>query len=171
MSVIETALQHYPDERRLIESEKAVSEFVTMPETLRLHLYLVYGISIFMGFISALILGQTFKTLPFKVWLHRYQHLVGKTPVPQPKDLSSDRLLKFQNLSYLGGFVLLLSGAAQFSQKTILAGGLLLLLAAIIYSIQVFRLLLLSFSRSETRKNVENTPQNITHKKEICYEK
>src|SRR5690606_3584646 len=111
----------------------AVSELVPISEKLRLHLYLVYGISIFMGFISALILGQTFKTLPFIIWMHKYQHLVGKQPVPQPKDLYSDGLVKVQNFTYLGGFIILLAGTALFNQKLILFGGSLLVITALLY--------------------------------------
>src|SRR5690606_28483345 len=85
----------------------AVSELFPLPEKLRLQLYLVYGISVFMGFISALILGQTYKTLPFMVWLHRYQNLAGKMAIPQPKDLYSDKLVMLQNYVYATGYILL----------------------------------------------------------------
>ena len=124
----------------------AVSEQIELPETLRLHLYLVYGISVFMGFITALILGQTFKTLPFIIWMHRFQHLVGKQPVPQPKDLYSEKLLHWQNRTYLIGFLLLLLGAGLHYQILIISGAAFLLLTALLYCLNVFKLLLLSGS-------------------------
>ena len=37
----------------------------------------VYGTLIFIGWISSLILGQTFKTMPFIVWARQYEHLAG----------------------------------------------------------------------------------------------
>ncbi len=147
----------------------AVSELIPMPENLRLHLYLVYGISIFMGFISALILGQTFKTLPFIIWMHRYQHLVGKETVPQPKDLYSDKLVKIQNLTYLGGFLLLLVGTALFNQKLILTGGLLLVITAMLYSFQVFKLLWLSVAQN-AGPEIETKPQILKQPKEVYLE-
>ncbi|GEO05046.1 hypothetical protein AAE02nite_27100 [Adhaeribacter aerolatus] len=119
----------------------AVSEPVIMPEKTRLQWYLVYGISIFLGFISALILGQTYKTLPFIVWMHRYQHLVGKQPVPQPKDLYSERWVQWQNISYLLGFISLLAGVAWAQPILLHTGSGLFLLTAIIYNINVFKLL------------------------------
>ncbi|MDB5261291.1 MAG: hypothetical protein JWQ14_572 [Adhaeribacter sp.] len=118
-----------------------VSEQIAMPEKIRLQLYLVYGISIFMGFISALILGQTYKTLPFIVWMHRYQHLVGKVPVPQPKDLYREQWVHYQNISYSLGFIVLLAGVALAQPWLLKAGSSLFLLTALIYVFNVFSLL------------------------------
>lgn len=119
----------------------AVSEQVEMPEKIRQQLYLAYGISIFLGFLTALILGQTFKTLPFIVWMHRYQHLVGKQPVPQPRDLYAEQWVRRQQFSYLVGFITLLSGVAGAQPLLVQAGSLFFLLTAGIYAIQVFSLL------------------------------
>jgi hypothetical protein len=119
----------------------AVSEQIVMPEKLRLQLYLIYGISIFMGFISALILGQTYKTLPFIIWMHRYQHLVGKQPVPQPKDLYRERWVQYQNISYFLGFIILLAGVALAQPLLMKAGSGLFLLTALIYVLNVFSLM------------------------------
>lgn len=56
----------------------------------------VYGVFLFMGWISSLILGMTFKTLPFIVWNNHYKNLHGKGKIPMPKDLYSARMLKIQ---------------------------------------------------------------------------
>lgn len=56
----------------------------------------VYGVFLFMGWISSLILGMTFKTLPFIVWNNHYKNLHGKGKIPMPKDLYSPRMLKIQ---------------------------------------------------------------------------
>ena len=148
-----------------------VSELVNMPEKLRLHLYLVYGISIFMGFISALILGQTFKTLPFIIWMHKYQHLVGKQPVPQPKDLYSDGLVKVQNFTYLGGFVALLVGTALYHQKLILFGGALLVFTALLYCLQVFKMLFMSFEKNIPAAEIKKPQPTVAQKKEVYHGK
>jgi hypothetical protein len=119
----------------------AVSEQVPLNEKLRLQLYLVYGISLVLGFITALILGQTFKTLPFIVWMHRYQHLVGKQAVPQPKDLFREHWVRYQHRSYFLGFISLMAGVALAQPLLLQAGSGLLLLTAIIYAVNVFGLL------------------------------
>lgn len=56
----------------------------------------VYGVFLFMGWISSLILGMTFKTLPFIVWNNHYKNLHGKGKIPMPKDLYNARMLKIQ---------------------------------------------------------------------------
>lgn len=61
----------------------------------------LYGSLLFMGWISSLILGQTFKTLPFVVWIRHYQHLAGKGVIPMPADLYKNRLLKIQFVVFL----------------------------------------------------------------------
>jgi hypothetical protein len=124
-----------------------------------------------MGFISALILGQTFKTLPFIIWMHKYQHLVGKQPVPQPKDLYSDGLVKVQNFTYLGGFIILLAGTALFNQKLILFGGSLLVITALLYCTQVFKMLFMSFEKNITAAETKTTQPTVAQKKEVYHEK
>jgi hypothetical protein len=119
----------------------SLSEQVPLPEGLRQQLYLAYGIAVFMGFLTALILGQTFKTLPFLVWMHRYQHLVGKQTVPQPRQLYSESLLRVQNITYLIGFAALLGGVATGQAWLILSGSLLLVLTAVLYVLNVFKVL------------------------------
>jgi hypothetical protein len=119
-----------------------LSEQVPLPGWVRQQLYLAYGISVFMGFLTALILGQTFKTLPFLVWMHRFQHLVGKKPTPQPSHLYSERLLRVQNAAYLAGFAGLLGGVVAGQSWLLLLGSLLLLLTSVLYVLNVFKVLI-----------------------------
>lgn len=63
---------------------------------------LLYGTLLFMGWVSALILGQTFKTLPYIVWVKHYQHLAGKRIIPMPADLVNQLMLKIQFVAFLG---------------------------------------------------------------------
>ncbi|GAB3822056.1 hypothetical protein [Pontibacter rugosus] len=119
-----------------------VSSNLALPQQLLSSVYLVYGISMFLGFVSALILGQTFKTLPFIVWMHAYEDYVGRFKTPLPKDLYSNALLRWQNISYLIGFVLLVAGVLLRQQEVILAGAIAFTLTALLYLVNVFQLLL-----------------------------
>ncbi|WP_461490362.1 cytochrome C oxidase subunit I [Pontibacter sp. HJ8] len=113
-----------------------------IPQRLLSALYLVYGLSVFFGFVSALILGQTFKTLPFIVWMHSYEDHVGRYKTPLPKDLYSVALLRWQNITYLVGLLALLAGVLLAMPIVILAGAMLLTLAAGLYAGNVFKVLL-----------------------------
>lgn len=107
-----------------------------------INLSIFYGILIFMGWITALILGQTFKTLPFIVWVKNYGHLVGKVKTPQPADLINSTLLRIQFV----GFVVFLSsffvGALNGSIMLMFIGAISLMITAAVYCTQVISLLL-----------------------------
>ncbi|MCP2045539.1 hypothetical protein [Pontibacter sp. HSC-36F09] len=113
-----------------------------LPQRLLSALYLVYGLSIFFGFVSALILGQTFKTLPFIVWMHSYEDYVGRFKTPMPKDMYSVTLLRWQNIAYIVGLVGLLAGVLLAEQTVILVGAVVLSIAAVLYAGNVFKVLL-----------------------------
>ncbi|MBC3539030.1 cbb3-type cytochrome c oxidase subunit I [Rufibacter sediminis] len=119
-----------------------VSVDLGLPPAVLSSLYLVYGLSVFLGFVTALILGQTFKTLPFIVWMHAYQRHVGRYKTPLPKDLYHQGLLRWQNSSYLLGYAVLVAGILLREQTVILTGSLIFCLAAILYTVNVFRMLL-----------------------------
>lgn len=90
-----------------------------------------YGYSFFAGFITILIMGQTFKTLPFIVWMHLTRP--GKLAELQPKDLYNERLVVLQILIYLPGFLLFLSGILLKWQAFIYTGSLLMLCVSVLY--------------------------------------
>ena len=119
-----------------------VSTEMGLPQQLLSATYLVYGISVFLGFVTALILGQTFKTLPFIVWMHTYENHVGQYKTPLPKDMYSHTLLRWQNITYLSGLVVLLTGVWFRDQQVILSGAIAFTLTAILYTVNVFRMLL-----------------------------
>ena len=118
-----------------------VSSKVDLPQALLSSIYLVYGISVFLGFISALILGQTFKTLPFIVWMHAYEEHVGRMKTPLPKDMYNHTLLLIQNLCYITGYLLLLTGVLLQLQVLILAGAIGFTVTSIFYTANVFIML------------------------------
>ncbi len=106
-----------------------------------LRIYLIYGTSIFLGFISALILGQTFKTLPFIVWLHTYGNQAGKGNAPLPKNLYSEKLAEGQFIIYLGALATLLLGIFFAIPILIRIGAILLLVTALLYNINIFKII------------------------------
>lgn len=104
-------------------------------------LLMLYGFGFLMGFISSLILGQTYKTLPFIIWLDKYKDLIGKTKTPMPRELYSEKISSIQYWSYVVS-ILLFSIGIIFSQPLILkAGSYFLLICAIAYNINIFKIL------------------------------
>lgn len=99
---------------------------------------LAYGISMLGGFITALILGQTFKTLPFIVWMHRYKKLIGKVKTPLPRELYREGWVKLQFYSYVAGYFILLAGVLCRARWLIGLGCAALLVAAIGYNVNVW---------------------------------
>ena len=73
-------------------------------------LVISYGFIIFFGWMTAIILGMTFKTLPFIVWNKVYHQLAGKGKTPNPKDLFSNAVFRYMSVAYIFGFVLFVTG-------------------------------------------------------------
>lgn len=95
---------------------------------------LLYGFTIFFGWITAIILGMTFKTLPFIVWnkVYRPRAYIGK--MPSPKDLFSDRVFVAMAFTYLAGFIGFAAGILAVSSGLLQLGSALLLAAAVLYN-------------------------------------
>ncbi|MCW3091830.1 MAG: cytochrome oxidase subunit [Ferruginibacter sp.] len=105
-------------------------------------LVLLYGFSIFFGWITAIIFGMTFKTLPFIVWNKVYYDKAGLGKTPNPKDLYSNRLFSAMAIAYLGGFILFSAGIVFSSGVILKSASAFLLLAAVLYNWNVFKLVL-----------------------------
>ncbi|MGZ5303772.1 MAG: hypothetical protein ACXWDO_06660, partial [Bacteroidia bacterium] len=101
----------------------------------------VYGALIFLGWITSLIMGQTFKTLPFIVWNSRYKDLSGKQKIPMPKHLYHENIIQYQFYIYLAGFVLLVGGIASGLQLIMQAAAILLIIVALLYIFNVFTII------------------------------
>lgn len=102
---------------------------------------MVYGTLIFLGWITNIILGKTFKTLPFIIWNTHYKHLTGKAKIPLPKDLFSEKLTIWQFRLFIAAFLIFALGLA-LQQLTVIRIGLVLWLAvAVIYCLNVFKLI------------------------------
>lgn len=107
---------------------------------LTLPLSVAYGSAIVIGFISSLVMGQTFKTLPFIVWLKVYRGKVGKVVLPLPKDLYSEKAANAQLWLYAIGFVLLLAGISASSNILVMIGGIVLFISVVLYNFNIFKI-------------------------------
>ena len=108
----------------------------------KVNLVIVYGFVVFFGWITALIFGMTFKTLPFIVWnkVYRLQAGLGKTP--NPKDLFNDKVFSLMSIVYLAGFTLFVFGIISKNILVLNFATIFLLIAALLYNWNVINLLL-----------------------------
>ena len=105
-------------------------------------LVLAYGFTVFFGWITAIILGMTFKTLPFIIWNKVYHKKAGLGKTPNPKNLFSNRVFGGMAVLYLAGFVLFVAGILLSVVFVLQIGALLLLLAAGLYNFNVMKIIL-----------------------------
>jgi len=101
---------------------------------------LLYGFSIFFGFMTTLILGQTYKTLPFIIWLDRYTQYIGKRKIPMPREIYNETFADAQLYIYLVFVILFFVGIILSNTLVLKVGSLFLLLTAILYNINVFKI-------------------------------
>ena len=121
-----------------------------MEEQLLMRVTTLFGFTIIFGFITTLILGQTYKTLPFIIWLDKYKGLVGKTKTPMPRELYSENIAKGQFYLYLIFLASMISGLIFNNIGLIRMGSYTLLMVAILYNINVFKIV---FHTVKTTKN------------------
>lgn len=105
-------------------------------------LALAYGFSIFFGWLTAIILGMTFKTLPFIVWNKVYHNKAGLGKTPNPKDLFSASVFNKMGIVYLAGFCLFLAGILWANVIVLQIASALLLITAVLYNFNVAKMLL-----------------------------
>ena len=103
-------------------------------------LVLAYGFTIFFGWLTAVILGMTFKTLPFIVWNKVYHAKAGLGKTPDPKELFSARMFNAMVISYLPGFLLFAIGVVIANALVIKLGAGLLLCCAFLYNANVLKI-------------------------------
>lgn len=103
------------------------------------HLILTYGFCIFFGWITAIIFGMTFKTLPFIVWNKVYHSKAGIGKTPNPKELFSDKIFLIMGIFYLVGFVFFAVGVLVSNEMILKIASILLLIAAVLYNGNVWK--------------------------------
>lgn len=109
-------------------------------EKIKNQLSIALTFSILFGFISLLILGQTFKNLAFISWLKNYQNYSGNAQAPLPKDIYSESIANIQLYAFLAGFLTALTGIIVSCENLILIGAICLIVAAVLYNINVFKI-------------------------------
>lgn len=99
-----------------------------------------YGFMIFFGWITAIILGMTFKTLPFIVWNKIYHQRSNKGKTPNPKDLFSNTIFKIMSIAYILGIVIFLLGLVFENAILLKFGAFFILVTSILYNWNVLKI-------------------------------
>ena len=103
---------------------------------------ILYGTFLFMGWITGIILGKTFKTLPFIIWNDHYKDLSGKVKVPLPKHLYDERLVSWQFGFFIAALIVLAIGIISNYFFIIQFALALWLIVSVMYSYNVIKTLL-----------------------------
>lgn len=103
---------------------------------------LLYGFCVFFGWITAIILGMTFKTLPFIVWNKVYHKSGFKGKLPAPKELFNEKVFNTMTVFYISGFVLLIIGIVLGGVVLLKTGATAMLVAALLYVYNTLKILL-----------------------------
>ena len=103
---------------------------------------IVFGFSLLLGFFTALILGQMYKTLPFIVWLVRYQDKVGKFKTPLPADLYSEKAAHAHYYSFVLGAFLAIIGILLSIPLIIKIAAIAYIIAAIFFLYNTMKIIL-----------------------------
>ena len=101
----------------------------------------LYGTLIFLGWITGIILGKTFKTLPFIVWNKRYKNLNGTAKIPMPKHLYSETLIKYQYYLYIATLICTVLAIALNQHLIMLIATIFWIVIAVLYGYNVFRII------------------------------
>ena len=111
----------------------AFGELLGLSGEIMVKLNLVYITSLFYGFISSLILGQMYKTLPFIVWLKLYQDKVGKFKTPLPADMHSQKVADAHYYTFVIGFIAIIAGEILSMAILIKVAAVFMLFTALLY--------------------------------------
>lgn len=102
---------------------------VHWPQAAREGFILLYGWMAFIGFAGFIIVGQTYKILPFLVWFNKYSDKVGQAKVPLLKDMFDERLAKVELGLMLAG-VVIAAVALPFANTSLFRLGAIVLTAS-----------------------------------------
>lgn len=104
---------------------------------------ILYGFCVFFGWITAIIFGMTFKTMPFIVWNKVYQkgrRTATSTP-PAPKELFSENIYRATMYTYLAAYILFVAGIIILNSILLKTAAAILLISAVLYVINVLKTL------------------------------
>ena len=102
---------------------------------------LAFGISLILGFFTSLILGQMYKTLPFIVWLQRYQDKVGKFKIPLPNDIYNEKVADYHYYSFAVAIISLLIGVLSKFEIIIQISAVAFLVTGLLFSFNTFMII------------------------------
>lgn len=94
------------------------------------HLQLAYGLAAITGWAGTMLVGTSYKILPFLVWFHRYRLLAGTRPVPLTRDIYSEPWANVALAALGAGTILGITGALFGELWVLQAAGLVLVTAA-----------------------------------------
>jgi hypothetical protein len=101
---------------------------------------LLFGLSMVFGFFTTIALGQTYKTLPFIIWLEKYQDLVGKYHTPLPRELYSEKIAGVQFYLYMSFLILTLFALILQNHILMLVATVLFLIVSVLYNYNVWKM-------------------------------
>ncbi len=104
-------------------------------------IHAAYGISLIFGFLTSLILGQMYKTLPFIVWLKMYQDKVGKFKIPMPAHIYSEKLANWHYYGFLIAIFALLIGIFTKESIIIQISAVAFFITASLFAYNTFKIL------------------------------
>jgi len=102
---------------------------------------IISGLLLIYGFFTGLILGQTYKTLPFIIWLFYYQKLVGKQKVPLVADLYSDKLATIHMYSFVASIALFIVGLVFSIEIALLFAAVAMVFTSMVYGVNVYKMI------------------------------
>ncbi len=115
---------------------------ISIFESISIQLNISYIVFLLVGFISSLIMGQTYKTLPFIIWLKVYRNKLGKGKIPLPIELYSRNIATAQLLMFILGFFILMIGIVITENGCIRLGASFLLLSILLYNYNIYKIIL-----------------------------
>lgn len=118
--------------------------------TIQTRIEISYGVLIVLGFLTSLVLGQTYKTLPFIIWLKKYQSKVGKMKVPLPMELYSDKIAHYHFYTFIISILFLISGILIAIPLLIKIGAIILVVTALLYNYNVFKIIFHKETKNES---------------------
>jgi hypothetical protein len=104
-------------------------------------LVITYGFIIFFGWITAIILGMTFKTLPFIIWNKIYKVQSASQKYPNPNELYSQSIFKNMSIIYVISIVIFSAGILFNFRWMLQIGALSFIATSVLYNINVIKLI------------------------------
>jgi len=118
-------------------------------EFVNIKMNIAYLTTLIFGFISLLIFGQTYKILPFIVWMHKYSGAAGKSKTLLPKDLYSEMVAKAHFAIFVLAFPLFVLGIMFHLEVVFQVAIVLFILVAILYNYNIFKICFSSGPKAE----------------------